>query len=66
MGAIKPYRERVPKPLREINCAGCGIKVILKKGSGGKAKYCGDCKVIIYEERQRGKTKIGRGSSTKA
>lgn len=57
-GKVKRYKERPPRPAREITCAGCGDKFFVK--TKGKTKYCIECKVDVLEERQKknGKPKL--------
>ncbi len=53
MSAVNPYREKPPRPPKEVTCARCGIKFLIKTYGRGKIKYCVECRVIIYDEHHK-------------
>lgn len=48
----RQYSYYKPRPARELTCERCGVKFYIK-GLGRQAKYCIECKVIIYDERKK-------------
>jgi len=45
---VTQYKEKPIGPAREITCERCGEIFYTRKS--GKPKYCGNCKVIVFEE----------------
>lgn len=50
MVAIRPYREKPLRPLREITCERCGVKFLIRAQGRGRTKYCIECRVITYDD----------------
>ncbi len=46
MTSITPFKEKPPKPAREIICEGCGTSFYVR--TAGHTKYCIECKVDTY------------------
>jgi len=49
---MEKYKRKSPKLAKEITCKRCGTKFYVK-GVGRSAKYCIECKVVIYKEHHK-------------